>query len=176
MEEEKQKEEEHEERMLELNRRVRSDLPLSHADLEAWRRWSENVLSSSSSAGKRRKRKKRRKRRLPRTSSLRGTRLQGAYAKVTGLLFTSSSCSSGACGKHVLQAFVQRGAHMTLIVFFECFCAFSQSVWLDVSAHFSALDGQQLLVLGVGGPWESDSQVFCLIGCIRAVVWRSTPL
>ena len=46
--------------------------------------------------------RKRRKRRLPRTSSLRGTRLQRAHAKVSGFHCGTSSCS-GVCGKHVLR-------------------------------------------------------------------------
>ena len=54
--------EEEEERMLELNRRVSADLPLTWAETEAWRRW---ILLPPRS----RKRKKRRKRRTPRTSS-----------------------------------------------------------------------------------------------------------
>ena len=59
------------EKMLELNRRVQADLPLSAAERSAWRQWIgiAPAASSSSSAGKRRKRKKRRKRRTPRTSS-----------------------------------------------------------------------------------------------------------
>ena len=52
----------------------------------------------------RRKRKKRRKKRLPRTSSLRRTRLHGARAKATDS-HCSSSCSSCARGKQVLQPF-----------------------------------------------------------------------
>ena len=62
---------EHEEKMLELNRRVQADFPLSAAERSAWRQWIgiAPAASSSSSAGKRRKRKKRRKRRTPRTSS-----------------------------------------------------------------------------------------------------------
>ena len=57
--------------MLELNRRVQADLPLSAAERSAWRQWIgiAPAAFSSSSAGKRRKRKKRRKRRTPRTSS-----------------------------------------------------------------------------------------------------------
>ena len=43
------------------------------------------------------KRKKRKKKKL--------LRLQRAYAKGTGILCSSSLCSSGACGKQVLQAF-----------------------------------------------------------------------
>ena len=48
--------------MLELNRRVSADLPLTGAETEAWRRW---ILLPP----RQRKRKKRRKRRTPRTSS-----------------------------------------------------------------------------------------------------------
>ena len=55
--------EEHEERMLALNRRVRDDLPLTSAEHAAWKEWTCRSLSS---AGKRRKRKKRRKKKLPR--------------------------------------------------------------------------------------------------------------
>ena len=55
--------EEHEERMLALNRRVRDDLPLTPAEHAAWKEWACRPLSS---AGKRRKRKKRRKKKLPR--------------------------------------------------------------------------------------------------------------
>ena len=54
---------EHEEKMLELNRRFQADL----AALRRWMRTDPGSLPSS--AGTRRKRKKRRKRRLPRTSS-----------------------------------------------------------------------------------------------------------
>ena len=61
---------EHEEKMLELNRRFQADLPLSAAERAALRRWIRTDPGSlPSSAGTRRKRKKRRKRRLPRTSS-----------------------------------------------------------------------------------------------------------
>ena len=55
-------EEAEEERMLELNRRVSADLPLTQAETEAWRRW---ILLPP----RQRKRKKRRKRNTPRTSS-----------------------------------------------------------------------------------------------------------
>ena len=54
-------EEAEEERMLELNRQVSADLPLTRAETEAWRRW---ILLPP----RRRKRKKRRKK-LSRTSS-----------------------------------------------------------------------------------------------------------
>ena len=69
-EDEKEKAE-HEEKILELNRRVQADLPLSATEHLAWRQWIgiAPAASSSSSGGKRRKRKKRRKRRTPRTSS-----------------------------------------------------------------------------------------------------------
>ena len=50
--------EEHEERMLALNRRVRDDLPLTPSEHAAWKEWACRLLSS---AGKRRKRKKRKK-------------------------------------------------------------------------------------------------------------------
>ena len=50
--------EEEEERMLEINRRVSADLPLTRAETEAWRRW---ILLPP----RRRKRKKRKKRRPP---------------------------------------------------------------------------------------------------------------
>ena len=61
---------EHEEKMLELNRRFQADLPLSAAERAALRRWIRTDPGSlPSSAGTRRKRKKRRKRGLPRTSS-----------------------------------------------------------------------------------------------------------
>ena len=61
---------EHEEKMLELNRRFQADLPLSAAERAALRRWMRtDPVSFPSSAGTRRKRKKRRERRLPRTSS-----------------------------------------------------------------------------------------------------------
>ena len=58
-------------------------------------RWQEGASSSSRPT---RRKKKRKKKKLPRG----GTRLQRAYAKVTGLHCSSSSCS-GACGKQVLQ-------------------------------------------------------------------------
>ena len=64
----KQKEEEHEKRMLALNRRVRDDLPLTPAEHAAWKEWACRPLSS---AGKRRKRKKRRKKKTPKASSSR---------------------------------------------------------------------------------------------------------
>ena len=67
----KLKEEKEEKRMLRINGKVRDDLPLTHAEHEAWRRWIgiAPASSSSSSAGKKRKRKKKRKKRVPRTSS-----------------------------------------------------------------------------------------------------------
>ena len=58
--------EEHEERMLALNRRVRDDLPLTSAEHSAWKEWA---CRPPSSAGKRRKRKKRRKKKTPKASS-----------------------------------------------------------------------------------------------------------
>ena len=67
--EQKQQQEDFERRMLALNHRVRHDLPLTDAELAAWRRWSDKALSSSSSAGKRRKRKKKRKKKVPKSSS-----------------------------------------------------------------------------------------------------------
>ena len=72
----KQQEQEHEEKVLLLNRRVRHDLPLTAAEHAAWRRWimADPAASSSSSAGKRRKRKKRKKRKLTETSSSRAVR------------------------------------------------------------------------------------------------------
>ena len=54
--------------MQRINAKVRDDLPLTHEEHEAWRRWIgiAPASSSSSSAGKKRKRKKRKKRKLPR--------------------------------------------------------------------------------------------------------------
>ena len=57
---------EHEEKMLELNRRIQADLPQSAAERSAWRQWIPSAPAASSSSSKR---KKRRKRRTPRTSS-----------------------------------------------------------------------------------------------------------
>ena len=61
---------------------------------EGWTRSARRCSASLSAQLGRRKRKK-----LPRTSSLRGTRLQGAYAKVTGSHCASSSCPSGVSCK-----------------------------------------------------------------------------
>ena len=58
-------EEAEEERILELNRRVSADLPLTRAETEAWRRW---ILLPA----RPRKRKKRRKKKLPQGVSSRG--------------------------------------------------------------------------------------------------------
>ena len=64
----RRKAEEHEERKLALNRRVRDDLPLTSAEHAAWK----ESACPPSSAGKRRKRKKRRKKKTPKASSSRG--------------------------------------------------------------------------------------------------------
>ena len=56
---------EHEEKMLDLNRRVQADLPLSAAERSAWRQWIGIAPAASSSSSA----KKRGKRRTPRTSS-----------------------------------------------------------------------------------------------------------
>ena len=69
MRRQRRKAEEHEERMLTLNRRVRDDLPLTSAEHAAWKEWA---CRPPSSAGKRRKRKKRRKKKTPKASSSRG--------------------------------------------------------------------------------------------------------
>ena len=62
----KLKEEKEERRMQRINAKVRDDLPLTHEEHEAWRRWIGIAPASSSSSSAVKKRKKRR---LPRISS-----------------------------------------------------------------------------------------------------------
>ena len=60
--------------MLRINAKVSNDIPLTHEEHEAWKRWIVAYASSSSSSGKRWKRKKKkRKRKLPKSSSSRST-------------------------------------------------------------------------------------------------------
>ena len=65
--------EEEERRMTRINAKVCDDIPLTHEEHEAWKRWIVTYASSSASSGKRRKRKKRMKRKLPKSSSSRST-------------------------------------------------------------------------------------------------------
>ena len=60
------KEENEERRMKRINAKVCDDIPLTHEEHEAWKRWIVACASSSSSSGK-----KRRKRKLPKSSSSR---------------------------------------------------------------------------------------------------------
>ena len=71
---ERQNEEKEERRMKRINAKVSDDIPLSHEEHEAWKRWIVAYASSSSSSGMRRKRKKKRKRKLPKSSSSRSSR------------------------------------------------------------------------------------------------------
>ena len=78
--------EEAEERMLELNRRISADLPLTQADTEAWRRW---ILLP-------RRPKKRRKKKLPRGALLLVPVMYMAFHFVTFLatmVFVRTCCS-----------------------------------------------------------------------------------
>ena len=70
--------------MQELDRRVQADVPLTPAESGAWRKWAGHFSMPT--------RRQRKKKKLPRGC----TRLQCAYAKVTGSHFASSSCTSGA--------------------------------------------------------------------------------
>ena len=92
---------------LALMRRKVDEMEQAKEDDEEWHvqlaRGGPSIAPSSSHPV-RRKRKKRRKK-LPRSSSLRGSRLPRAYAKISVSINAFSSCSSGACGKQVLQAF-----------------------------------------------------------------------
>ena len=90
-------------KMREVNRKVLHGQPCIEADMEYWQSWRD-LLDPSSSYPAVRSRKRRK--RLPGTSSFQDTRLQGAYAKVTGSYHATSSCSPGTCGKQVLQALV----------------------------------------------------------------------
>ena len=78
------KEEKEERRMKSINEMVRVELPVTHEEREAWRRWIAS--SSSSSSGKRRKRKKRRKKRL-----LRAPRPQRSAWLYSGYMFLPRS-------------------------------------------------------------------------------------
>ena len=64
----KLKEEKDERSMQRINAKVRDDLPLTHEEHEAWRRWI-GIAPASSSSSSVVKRRKRRKKRTPRTSS-----------------------------------------------------------------------------------------------------------
>ena len=66
-------EEKEERRMKRINAKVCDDIPLTHEEHEAWKRWIVAYASSSSSSGSKRKRKKGRKRKLPKSSSSRST-------------------------------------------------------------------------------------------------------
>ena len=76
---------------------------LKKEEEEAYTRsvYLKHGLNADGSSSSQRRKEKEEEEELPR----RGTRLQGAYAKVTGYHDATSSCSSGACGMQDLQAF-----------------------------------------------------------------------
>ena len=103
-----------------------------------------------------------------------GTRLQGAYAKVTGFHCASSSCSSVAWSKQVLQAFAAglEAISASVCVIAENWNDFSGGVMSDRHPGVQFFQVLRLLVVFV--PTSHVKQYFPLIS--GGVYWGVTEV